>query len=85
MQTTVSLSTVSHPFLTHAGGAGQRDRQAQVRTYTYGHIHAGNMTDEKEVMDWKESRKGYVGGGERKEKGRLIYYLLKKKGKNGKL
>lgn len=43
------------------------------------------MPDEKEVMDWKESQKGYMGVRERKEKGRLIYYLLKKKRKNDKL
>lgn len=36
------------------------------------------MPDEKEVMDWKESQKGYIRVRKRKGKGRLIYYLLKK-------
>lgn len=52
----------------------------------YGHIHAGNMTDEKEVMDWKESPKGYVGRWREKREGETdILSSQEKKIKNGKL
>lgn len=44
------------------------------------------MTDEKEVMDWKESPKGYVGRWREKREGETdILSSQEKKIKNGKL